>query len=152
MDVQSISTAILDSMSGLSIHLYDYSTDSPHPPAAYIYPRTIPFHNAFGDVGDAQVTWIVRLLAASIAQRGGQRVLNTLVSTGTGSAVAAIETDQTLGGVVNGCYVAQVENYGVLQLPDGARFYTADLVLHILPIPDAAPVLTTEAGAPLEVV
>lgn len=129
MDIQAISAALSTTLGSLGVHLYDYGPDQLVPPAIYIYPETIPYHETFTAGGDiAEPTWVVRILAASTATRGGQAKLNALIT----SAVAAISDGNTLGAVVQSATVRTMRNYGVLQLPDSTRYYTADLVVGIL--------------------
>jgi hypothetical protein len=129
MDISAISTALATAMSSLGIHIYDYGPDQLIPPAAYIYPERIPYHETFDPGGDlAEPTWVIRILAASTQAKGGQQKLNDLIT----AAEAAIGSGNTLGNVVQGATVRTMRNYGVLQLPDSTRYYAADLVVGIL--------------------
>lgn len=129
MDIQAISTALMGELEDLGLHLYDYGPDALNPPAAYIYPESIPYHETFTTAGDlAEPTWVIRILAASTNTQGGQKQLNELIT----SVAAAIGGGNTLGAVVSGATVRSMRNYGVLQLPDTTRYYAADLVVGIL--------------------
>ena len=49
-------------LAGLGIHVYDYGPDQLIPPAIYIYPETIPYHESFATGDDlAEPTWVVRI-------------------------------------------------------------------------------------------
>jgi hypothetical protein len=127
MDIQAISTALASELEQLGIHLYDYGPDAMIPPAVYIYPETITYHDAFSP-DTAEPTWVIRILAASTQSQGGQVQLNELIT----SVADAITAANTLGDVVQSAIVREMRNYGVLQLPDSTRYYAADLVVGIL--------------------
>lgn len=133
MDVQAVSSAIETSLAGLGIHTYDYGPDDPNPPAAFIYPAGFPYHNTFED--GVNGLFVVRLITASVAMQSGQKQLNALISTtGTKSAVAAIEAGGgTLSGAVSNATVREMRNYGVLQLHDKAtRYLSAELLVAVM--------------------
>lgn len=130
MDVQAISTALMDALAELDIRSYDYSTDEPIPPAAYIVPAELPLHASFSE--NAELTWRVRLFVAATNNRAGQQQLARLISVDTsGSVIDALELDNTLGNVVSGAVVRTVRDIGVLTL-GSARFHAADIVVGIL--------------------
>lgn len=131
MDVQAISTAIAGSLAGLGIRVYDYGPSAPTPPAAFIYPESITYNADFEE--DVLCIWVVRFFVSSQMEAGGQAQLNALLSTsGTGSAVRAITSDNTLTDVVYSLRLLPSRNYGVITLPDQAtRFFSAELPLEV---------------------
>lgn len=133
MDIETVSTAIMDSLTGLGLHRYDYGPDAVIPPAGYVYPEpNLDYHATFGYANHAATTatFIVRFLCASVMTAGGQAQLNALIS--PAGAPAAIELDPTLGGVVDSAIVTGLREYGVVMLPDSAtRYNSAELVIEI---------------------
>ncbi len=132
MDIQTVSTALAATVAGLGLHQYDYGPDAPVSPAVFIYLHNIPDYQATFD-GMASADFILRFLISSVAAQGGQKQLNDLISpTGTGSAVALIHADNTLGGLVSSLRISEMRDYGVLSLPDGAtRYYSAELIVEV---------------------
>lgn len=133
MDIQAISTAIHNALVPLNIRVYDYAPDAPSAPAAFIYPTDFTYHDTFSSAGEmTEIEFVVRLLVSSVAMQGGQQLLNNFISTSTDkSAVAAIELDPTLGGVVDSTEVTKQQHYGVLNMPDGLRYLSAELVISV---------------------
>ncbi len=137
MDVQAISTALVDALADLEIGAYDYAPDVPGvSPAAYVYPAPFTYDATFPDASQAHhddVDFIVRFLVSSQITSAGQAALNALISDeGAGSAVRALSADPTLGGVVNSLHVTDMRNYGVITFGAGTRYYSAELVVNIL--------------------
>jgi hypothetical protein len=130
MDLQAVSTAIVDALSGLNVRAYDYGPDDPVSPAAFVYPLDIVQYFATFD-GTADVNMCVRFLVSSVATRAGQAELNGFISPGVGSAVTALQADNTLGGVVSTSRVTSMRNYGVVTLADGIRYYSAELIVEV---------------------
>ncbi len=132
MDIQSVSTAIAAVLANLGLHQYDYGPDSPVSPAAFIYPMDVPEYQATFD-GEIAANFVIRFLISSVGSQGGQKQLNDLISpTGAGSAVALIQADNTLGGLVSSLLITSMRDYGVLSLPDGVtRYYSAELIVEV---------------------
>lgn len=152
MIIANVRSALAGALAdALDIHSYNYVPDTPLSPAAFVYPESYQHPPVFG--AGADPIFIVRLLVSSTASENGQDQIDTLISTsGDGSAVVAIEADNTLGGVVNGCQVTDLRNYGVVTLGDGARYFSAELVVWVLDADTDLPVLMTETGTPIFVV
>lgn len=132
MDIQAISTAIAGQLGSLGLHVYDYATDEPNAPCVYIYPSAEGDPEKFA--GANVPKFIVRFLIASTQTQGGQKALNTLISTGvTGSAIDKLTSPNTLGGAVSSVRVEMMRNYGVVTLADSRRYFSAELVLDVLP-------------------
>jgi hypothetical protein len=78
-----------------------YLNSSPSPPSIDIYPAD-PFsqtHSGFGD--DTETYWTVRARTTTADHQAGQQALLRLLDrAGPESVQAALETDVTLGGVV----------------------------------------------------
>lgn len=130
MNIASLRTALATSLAGLSINAYAYAPDSPNSPAAFIYPEPFTYHRTFGNQFD--ITFVVRFLVQANAQ-SGQNFLDALISqTGTGSAIAALEADATLGGLATSVEVTDLRNYGVLSMPDNSRFLSAEILVSVL--------------------
>jgi hypothetical protein len=131
MDVQDICTRAATSFSSLNLHRYDYGPDAPVGNAVYVYPNHIDYGTS-SDTNDLKL--VIRFLIASTEVRGGQALLNTLISTDTaGSAVDAIRADNTLGGAIQSCIVVEMRNNGVVTMQDSSRFFSAELLLDAIP-------------------
>lgn len=131
MDIQTVSTAFLTALNGLSVRVYDYGPLMPISPAVFIYPLDIPQYEATFD-GAVTANFVLRFLVATGATQGGQAELNGLLSpTGTGSAVKKILDDTTLGGAVDSAHVTQLRNYGVFTMRDGTDYFSAELVVEV---------------------
>jgi hypothetical protein len=130
MAVQAVSSALVATLPG-NLHKYDYGPDLPIGPAAYCYPSDLLYD--IDGQGDVTGTWIIRFLIPSAAAKGGQAQLNALLSTsGAGSAVAALQADNTLTGLIQSLKVQRMRNNGVLKLGEPAtRFYSAELVCEV---------------------
>jgi hypothetical protein len=132
VDIQTVSTAIANTLAALDVHVYDYGPDAPISPAIFIYPLDIPEYAATFDQ-TVRAEFVVRFLVATVVTQGGQSQLNGLLSPTGDSAVAAIREDPTFGDVVQSSLITTMRNYGVVQLPDAAtRYFSAELVIEVL--------------------
>lgn len=134
MDIVAIRTAIANKLkpSPLNLRAYDYVPDQPTSPAAFIYPNAFPYHQTYE--GAVSAEFVVRLLIASNEAKGGQAALDAFIApSGSGSAVAAIESDATLGGLASSVEVTNLRNYGVVMIGD-TRYFSAELVVSVFAI------------------
>jgi hypothetical protein len=132
MDIAALRSALAGTLEPLSVNAYSYAPDAPISPAAFIYPEAFQYHPTF-DAG-FDISFVVRFLVASTNTQAGQNQLDDLISQdGTKSAVAALETDQTLGGLCTSLEVTDLRNYGVVSLTEsGTRYLSAELLVSIL--------------------
>jgi len=130
MDIQAVQTAMQQALPP-TLHSYDYGPDSVSSPAAYIYPDPFSFDADFD--GSTTATFVVRILVASVNDKGGQQTLNGYVNPWNGTVVAALRADPKFGGVVQSSHVTGLREYGVVQLQDGGtRYYSAELMVEVL--------------------
>lgn len=125
MNIATSRTALATTLSGLSLHVYDWSHDSPAMPAAIMKPLNFPYHDTFS--GGVAAKFSVQLIVGAVATKGSQTLLDTLISTATtGSAVDAIETAGTMR-------VDEMRNYQPVVLADGGtKYWSAELVVDII--------------------
>lgn len=93
-----------------------YMLANPTLPCAYVFPDETEFHEAFANGAE---TWglTVQVLVGTISDQGSQELLDQyLASNGPKSIKEAIETDDTLGGIVASLIVQRTTGYRQYQL------------------------------------
>lgn len=97
----------------------EYMLASPTPPCAYLVPGATE-RLAMGRHGVAplQVMFVVNVLVQAGLEEGSQQKLDELVD--SGAIPAALEADQTLGGVASSVYVAGLSDYDPVAIGDNA--------------------------------
>lgn len=99
---------------------------SPTPPAIHVVPPAIEYHQAMQD-GFAELVFTVQAFVALGSDIGSQKRLAQMrAPSGSGSVKAAIEADQTLGGVVKGLIVRSSAEPQVLTLDGGRQLLVSD--------------------------
>jgi hypothetical protein len=103
------------------LQITDTYPDLPTPPALDVYPDPGLFleRSAMG-VGSWEAIFVVRARVATVDQQAAQRLLLAMMDPRDRpmSVIAALETDATLGGVVQ--YTSVESPSGYSQLPDPA--------------------------------
>ena len=100
------------------VQISAYMLASPVPPAIHIFPATIDYDRA-NDRGLDVVNFTVEALVAFGLDQGGQMRLDRLLSpTGLDSVKEAIETDPTLGQMVQDLRVERLSSYRTVALPN----------------------------------
>jgi hypothetical protein len=90
--------------------------DKATPPAAFVALNTITFDTTFGR-GHDELVFVVRAIVSRADDRAAQDRLDAyLDGSGSSSLKAALETDKTLGGLVDTLHVSGVDNYGVYEV------------------------------------
>lgn len=111
-----------------------YLLSQPSPPAFEIEPAGVEYDQAYNR-GLHEWTFTVRGFVATATDIEAQKNLDVwLAATGTGSVKAAIETDLTLGGVVETLHVTSVsppKTYSVASMPN-ALYLGAEWTVRIL--------------------
>ena len=104
----------LESIDGLRVTAY--VADQVNPPQAVIGVPPIPsYHRTMGR-GLIQLNPTVTVLVSAALDRAGQLMLADYANpTGTKSIVQAIESDKTLGGIVDDCMVVDFTPLGLEQ-------------------------------------
>ena len=92
----------LATISGL--RAYSSQPDQVNPPFAFPSLESIDYHNAMGG-GLVTQTYRVTVIVGRASERSSEKLLDAYLSYATGGVRAAIESDQTLGGVVETCIV-----------------------------------------------
>ncbi len=133
MNIAELRTALaVLLLDNLSINAYAYAPDAPNSPAAFIYPEPFTYHPLLDQPG-FDITFVVRFLVASTNTEAGQNQLDTFLSQGVnGSAVDALESDASLGGLASSVHVTDERNYGVVTMPDGTRYLSVELLVSVL--------------------
>jgi len=89
----------LATVSGL--RTFSYQPEQLNPPVAFPVLESVEYHRAFGG-GDVQMRWQIFVIVGRYLDRVAHSNLDGFLSySGATSLRAAIEGDQTLGGVVN---------------------------------------------------
>ena len=100
-----------------------------NPPHAYVKRRLTTFDVSTD--GEDDLLFAITVAVSWADWRAAQLELDPyLASTGTKSIKAAIDGDQELGGVVDFCRVASVEEERILTF-SGVDYYAADLVVEV---------------------
>lgn len=110
-----------------------YALASPTPPCVYVVPTQVIYHEAMGPIAQAvqQVTLSVRALVQVGLGEAAQVRLDELVD--AGAIPAAIESDPTLGGVVDTAVVTRLTRYDPIVLPDAQEAYLAEWEVVVSP-------------------
>lgn len=133
MDIEAIRNGIKEAIRSIDGIRVEDLRDDPKPPCAIVYPKPpFPFDETFD--GTSRPTFCVLILVGYVNTTGAQEKLGAFLSAaGDTSIKAAIEADQTLGGVVSECLVTDIESYGVISLTDGGtRYLSAELNVEII--------------------
>ncbi|MFC9088995.1 hypothetical protein [Nocardiopsis dassonvillei] len=123
----------LKTISGLLV--YDFVRGSVTAPAAVIKPgvagrEAVTFDKTFGRGSDALV-FVVLLLVAPASDQVSQDSLDAYMDgDGTKSVKAAIEGDETLGGLVSFAHVVSVREYGLVEW-GGVQYLGAQFVVEV---------------------
>lgn len=117
--VSAVATALMSSLSGISgLRTKTYQPDQPSPPIAYPVLQTVTYHRAFGG-GDVVMEWDVRVLTGRWTDRTAHALLDNYLSySGASSVRAALESDPTLGGVVQAMVVQTATNISSVSLAE----------------------------------
>jgi hypothetical protein len=121
----------LATIAGLRAH--EDVPDVVTPPAVTVRPAPetfITFDTTFAR-GSDDFTFIVTLFVSRSSDRAGQAALDAyLAGSGAQSIKAAIEGDETLGGIANWCHVAEARNYGPFAY-GGEQFFGCEFLISV---------------------
>lgn len=96
-----------------NVQVSAYQLSNPTPPAIHVVPGMTEYHQTFG--GSSEAEWWEFTVQAFVAipnDIGSQRRLDEMLeSTGSSSVKAAIESDPTLGGIVDDLIVTTRTGY-----------------------------------------
>lgn len=129
--VGAVATAIatrLGTVSGL--RTFAFTPDQLNPPVAYPVLESVDYHEAFGG-GDVVMAWTVVLVASRWSERTSYATLDAWMSyDGAQSIRAAIESDRTLGGVVQTCLLSSSASIGSVSQGE-AEFLSVEFSLTV---------------------
>jgi hypothetical protein len=100
--ISQITTAITTKLATINgLRVYDYTPDTVYPPVAYPSITNIDYHRAMAG-GMIIYSFTISVVVGRVNERVAQEALDGYASySGAGSIRAALETDPTLGGVVD---------------------------------------------------
>lgn len=108
-DIRSGIATNLGTISGLRTAAF--VPDEPKPPIAIVFPENITFDTAFGRGLDT-FTFTVQVIVSKVSDRNAQSNLDGYCNpSGASSVKAAIESDRTLGGLVQDLRVTEARDY-----------------------------------------
>lgn len=108
-DIRSGIATNLGTISGLRTAAF--VPDEPKPPIAIVFPENITFDTAFGRGLDT-FTFTVQVIVSKVSDRNAQANLDGYCNpSGASSVKAAIESDKTLGGLVQDLRVTEARDY-----------------------------------------
>lgn len=137
MDLQAIRQAVADALSvittpsGSPIQTSANILPSPTLPTAWSFPAEMDYHLASAN-GVALLHLTVQAFVSTAVDSGGQQFLDELIQqTGANSVKAALETDTTLGGLVQNLIVKKCSGYKQYPVSTGVHRLGADWELDI---------------------
>jgi len=85
--------------------------DEPKPPIAVIFPENISFDSAFGR-GLDEYTFTIQVIVSKVSDRNAQASMDAYCNPdGDSSVKAAVESDRSLGGLIQDLRVTEVRDY-----------------------------------------
>ena len=101
-----------------------------NPPMAIVVPNSITFDRSFKR-GTDEYEFAVIVIASRADERTAQTKIDGYCSpTGAGSVKAAIESDRSLGGVIQDLRVTEMRAYGPADI-GGVTYLTAEFVVSV---------------------
>lgn len=111
------------------LRVVDNLPDQVNPPMAVMSVTDVTFHRAFSG-GDPIYQFVVTLIVARASERVAQDRLDAYTSfDGAQSVRAAIEADQTLGGIVSTSVVDRAGNIQTVTLADNVNYLAVDFTV-----------------------
>lgn len=111
----------LGTISGL--RTYSYQPEQLNPPFAYPELTQVNYHRAMG-LGDVEMLWTIHVVVGRYTDRTANDLLDQFISaTGAKSVRSALESDRTLGGVVQTMILSSSADVTALNEAD-ANFLT----------------------------
>lgn len=133
MDLNAIRNGIRDLLDDVlpGDRVYGYVPDNIAVPAIIIYPEHIDYTNTYDNTNtDRLIIWC---LAGTVSMQTAQEIMDAwLDDMSPSSIIAALSTDETLGGAVDSSSVLEMRNYGTVPLQDGGtRYLSAELIVEV---------------------
>lgn len=127
MDLVGMCAAVKAALAELPLKVYDWPAWSPVPPAAVVYPESVPEQETFG--GLRRPSLVVRLTVQSSSPEAAGRQLYRWISTGTTDSVVDALVDNLEDFSVSS---PSVRNVGPVVRDDGSVVFQAELVFDVL--------------------
>jgi hypothetical protein len=111
-----------------------YMLSNPTPPAVHLYPSNIDYHKAFGNGLEPLTFEVQAFVAAASGDIGSQKNLDRFLDPGSPTSLkAALESDVTLGGLVNDLIVRSASGYRQFVTQDRGYMLGCTWTLDIYP-------------------
>lgn len=132
-DITEIRVALAGSLEPIEqLQESPFLLSNPTPPCAEIVPAPIEYDKAFAR-GTDLIKLIVRVMVGINTDVGAQKLLDTfLASSGPKSIKAALETDESLGGLVDNVNVTACTGYRIFKREGGASLLGAEWTVEVL--------------------
>lgn len=111
--------------------------DNPTPPTLHVLGRqSVSYDQTYGRGTDSVIYLVQGLIAKGVDPIGAQRTLDLwTLGSGDQSVKAAIESDKTLGGVVDSLRVTSYEGDREYTLPNGTELFGGEWAVEIIVSP-----------------
>jgi len=134
MDISAVRSALATAASAASgttgLTCHGYVPDSVVEPCFFVGGYRVDFDQAAAR-GSDRITFACRLLVSRSDDVSGQSVMDALLAgSGAGSLKAAIEADQTLGGLVDWLHVTGVDASDLV-VHAGTTYYGAEITVEV---------------------
>lgn len=128
--VFDIRTALASSLSSISgLRTSAYIPDNPNPPIAVVMPERIDY-DLNAQRGADTYTFSIMIIVSRSDERSAQRELDAYLI-GDRAIKAAVESDRTLGGVVNTTRVTEMRSYSSVVIGE-TTYMSAQLVCEVI--------------------
>jgi hypothetical protein len=128
---KQIRAGLVANLRSLGIQSTGYMLAEPIRPALEIYPTEVNYDQTFGR-GLDQLLWTVRIIAAATLDVPAQDQLDEYLSpSGSRSVKTLLETDRSLGGVVQNIHVTEISQYQVAETKDGGLAWFATWTVQV---------------------
>lgn len=112
--VGAVKTALAAAVGTIGgLRTYDRQPDNLNAPFAFPSLQSVDYHGAMG-AGSVLQTYKLTVVVGRASERAAEDLLDTYLSYAAGGIRAAIESDVTLGGVVQACIVESAEGIGTI--------------------------------------
>ena len=112
--VGQVKTALATAAATITgLRTYDRQPDNLNAPFAFPSLQSIDYHGAMG-AGSILQTYTLTVVVGRASERAAEDLLDTYLGYGSGGIRNAIESDTTLGGVVQTCIVESAGTIGTI--------------------------------------
>ncbi len=128
-----LATALEDALPTTGGQASAYMLDNPSPPTLQVMgPEEVQYDQAMAR-GLDEWTLVVQAFSGSPSDRAAQELLDGwYVPNGSTSVKSAIETDRTLGGIIEDLQVVRASGYRIYNLPNRTEALGAEFFVRIL--------------------